>query len=676
MAQPQACPANLTLVIGVGALAARTVEELSKLLASAPVGQRLAMATWVADTSEDLEPAVKWLWSAANLDALENLGFQIPERVVRQPLRLLSLCVVDLSDARAEAGVERARKSLEALQFQTEGLGLLLGTSGWDDIISHTLAKHPQWNLILPFPQQDAVAGSRSAEDISASVARLILLIANPDRCGIGSALRRLVTAGSESAPVACLGGAFVDSGERQLFDYLEQHIAARLLRLQYENLKPFEPAAAFDDQRRGRLIALLGPEDLARKLLKDTPFRLGGDNPWSVSLVDDIVTAELAGVPRRRWIAVLLKLRDFFDFTKARRWREAIEDCEEKLKNELEEAAREDIAALHRYVRGPDRLAVWAERVRDALEKPVEIASVASADLESAVENLRQEISRMPGASLWSRVALLGLLGAEAVRRLLQVWPGALIGWIGFATALAVATLLGLRLFDRAHLRLVTARENAQRALANRYEAQTRDNLILSLGHLRSSLLARIISESKEVVRQSEAALKRAEDLERATLTSLPNLIHVEPVIDNQFAPKVLEHLNPAWAKLQAEAADLGALSPVRGEAEMVGTAKAARDYARSYLESRRGDLTLERLLLLRGAHEPGYADRICARLYQRASMLAGGALISTWAGPADTLDLLSDEILAADANAVKLYTDMQLLGCVMLRSVPGGGK
>src|ERR1022692_830075 len=81
--------ANLTLVLGIGALGDEVVSDLRRLLEGSEDGHSRAVEAWCrADSETSPTEAANRVLSNRNLDSLEQAGFQIPGRRVGQPVRL------------------------------------------------------------------------------------------------------------------------------------------------------------------------------------------------------------------------------------------------------------------------------------------------------------------------------------------------------------------------------------------------------------------------------------------------------------------------------------------------------------------------------------------------------------------------------------------------------------
>ncbi|MFZ5926312.1 MAG: hypothetical protein ACOYX1_02580 [Acidobacteriota bacterium] len=555
---------------------------------------------------------------------------------------------------------------------------MVLGDGLLENLISHQAVSQHSWDWILPFPAQEPSAGTRSADDLAAAVARLLVVLSTPDRPGFGDdVFARAEGPRGSRAPVVRVGAAFLDADITGLADCLAHPIAGELLERQYKDLKRYEPAATFDDERRTSLHSQISLDSLARRLLRETPFALTANpgEPWRVALPVGVITSEVEGLPRRRWVAALLKLRDVLDFTKARRWSEAMESAEKALEESLDEIIKADVIQLHRYVRGPDRLLTWASQAQEVLERQADIARSERAGFDRAVEHLKQEIAMTPTPiAVWARVALLGLLGAAALRYVVGFLIGPGLGWAGFALGLLVAGAGGAWILEKAHRRLFAALHAAQEALARRYEAQGVENLILLLDRLRGRLLARIGEEVARVRAQAAAAIGIASSEKQDFGPGEPaDVINVEWVVPAQLRRRWLERLAPPWAHLHDEAARAGHLVPAPSDGPecMQETAEGLRDFARSCLMARLAESGLAGLIEFRTSVEEGFADRTVRDLDRRAAALAPRCPRRTvWRGPEQVLARIHDAIAELDSDAIENPTEFEMLACLKVET------
>ena len=467
------------------------------------------------------------------------------------------------------------------------------------------------------------------------------------------------------------IGAAFADGRVAELIERLTHLVAGRLLRMQFATPKRYEPAGGFDDLQRTKLTGLVASEILVRKLLEDTPFLLEIEpgKPWRISLPVGNIAVELHDVERSRWFPVLRKMRDFFDFTKGRRWREAIEAAEVRLTQALTDTVANDIDALHHYVRGSDRVIVWGERVREVLESPIEMEKPKAKEFDGTVETLRREISVFPNPmAAGARVLLLGMLGAGGSHFLAGYLIGSLGGIVASILTLVAAAAAGAWFLHQAHARLMRARAEALAALAASYEARMRDNVLVALGRIRESLLKRIDSELADNLKLEQWAIRVAEELEKqsepATVQEMTNVEEVVPVF---MESAYLEHLSLPWNRLLEEAVTKGSLVPHKEWETPSPTSVTVTAFSRRYLESRIADLSLWKQLNFRATEGAGYAATIIEVLERRSRVFAPGVMArGVWLAPSDVLAHLHNEMMTCDPEAVQQPMEIELLGCL----------
>jgi hypothetical protein len=671
--------ASLSLIAGVGPLGERVTTELGKLLPQTGEAQSRAVAVWNASqTNDDLRAAALTLLSAPNLDRLEQLGYQIPQRLSGQPLCPNLVCVIDGGDTGAENRLSEVFSIVEECAPRTAAIAVILGNVNLENVASHRALAQRSWDWILPFPKQEPSAGTRSEDDLIAAVARLLMVLSTPDQPGFGGdVLMRAEPSRGSRSPVLRVGAAFLDADITGLADRLAHPVAGELLERQYKDLKRHEPAATFDDERRTKLHSQIRLDSLARRLLTDTPFALTANpsEPWRVILPAGIITSSVEGLPRRRWVAALLKLRDVLDFTKARRWAEAMESAEKALEESLDTVIAEDVFELHHYVRGPDRMLTWASLAQEILERQPEIARPKLADFDPAVERLKREIATAPTpVAVWARVILLGLLGAAALRYIVGFLIGPGPGWAGFALGLLVAAMGGAWILEKAHRKLFAALQAAQEALSRRYEAQSVENLILLLDRLRGRLLARIGEEVARVRAQAAAANTVANSEKQDFGLQEPvGVVNVEWAVPAALRPQWLEWLSPPWTNLHDEATRAGHMVPVPsdGPACMQETAEALRRFARTYLMDKLTKLGLAGLIEYRSVAEAGFAGRMVSDLDRRAAVLAPRPPRRTvWRGPEHLLERIHDAIVQLDPGVSENPTELEMLACLKVET------
>ena len=671
--------ANLSLIAGFGRLGERVATELGRLLPQTGEAQSRAVAVWNASQpKEDLRAAALTLLSARNLDWLEQLGYQIPQRLAGQPLCANLVCVIDGGETGGENRLSEVFSIVGECAPRTTAIAVMLGEVQLEKLASHDAVAQRSWDWILAFPKQEPSAGTRSEDDLVAAVARLLVVLSTPDQPGFGSdVLFSAEGSRGSRTPVVRVGAAFLDADVTGLADCLAHPIAGELLALQYKDLKRYEPAATFDDERRTKLHSQIQLESLAHRLLAETPLVLTASpgEPWRVTLPAGLITSEVEGLPRRRWVAALLKLRDVLDFTKARRWAEAMERAERALEDSLDKIIEEDVLQLHRYVRGPDRILTWASLAQEILERQPDISRPESAGFDQAVERLKQEIATAPTpVAVWARVMLLGLLGAAVLRYIVGFLIGPVPGWAGFALGLLGAAMGGAWILEKAHRRLFAALHAAQEALSRRYEAQGVENLILLLDRLRGHLLARIGEEIARLRAQAAAALTIANSEKQAFGPQEPTaVVNVEWAVPAALRPRWLEWLAPPWTSLHGEAARAGHMipAPSDGLAYMQGTAEALRSFAQSYLTDKLTKLGLTGLIEFRSSVEAGFADRIVRDLDRRAAALAPRSPRRTvWRGPGPLLAQIHEAVIRLDPDAIENPTELEMLACLKVET------
>lgn len=678
--------ANLAVVVGVGDFGAQVVGQLRVMLRAAPEGHRLAVATRLpTDGPRTLaEFTTKDLLAQANLGRIEELGFEILGRALGHAAPVTFLLVADAGESGAAAAVEETLAGLPAAQVNVSRVGVLTRSGsdaemiGMAEVLASDVGQRTDWNLVLPFPVWERAAGTRSREDLVATVARAIAVLTIPGSESVLRSLLQRPSAASTGPDVAHIGGAFLDARSEELVDRLSHLVAAELLRRQFGGVKAYQPAAAFDEQGRTSAERLVAAERLAQSVMAKTPFVLdlvkGG--PWRIRLSASETAVELQGMPRSRWVAVLRKLKDFFDFTKARRWRETIENEAANVAADLKQSMVDDIDQLYRYPRGPDRVLTWCERVRNRLEQAVDIAAPTVTDFKTSIDRLQQEIATFPDpVALGARVTLLGGLAALTMRTAVAWQWGMMAGIIAFAIVLAVAAGCGLWSYQAAHSRLMRARTAAVAALSSHYEAQARDNLAQALDRVRKELIVHVEAIKAENQRLAHAMVAHAQELDRPPKRDpAVAVVSVEWAVPFGSEGQFLEYLSLPFDQIVRDAAEHSALLPIRdGDAIQRGVpVESVVQFARTYLDSRRPDLTLREQIEFRCGQDAAYLERVVAKL-DRQSMVVTGAMQSsvTWLAPADLLMRVHEAIATRDQSATQQQIELELLACLRVGAV-----
>ena len=669
--------AKLTLAVAVGRLGTPVLAELADLLPHVPEGHRRCVAIW--SDNEQLSAATGILLSQQNLDQLRQLGFQLPAQQLGQPLRLHVMVAIDAGDPAAASSLEKIMDQLSGVPVRRHLTALVLHANTLDDCLSADATRKVRWDVVLPFPAMESSVGRRSEADLVSSVARTMLLLSLPASGVPGSATQ---LSASEGARVLRVGGAFVDARLDDLLKGLGRRVVGRLLRLQFEKPKSLPSPSAYDEDARTNVEAMLTPERLATALVASTPFVLETrqDGAWRLSLPAGETAVELHGLPRHRWVAVLRKLKDFFEFSKARRWREQLESAEEDLLASLKVEMAKDVAALHRYPRGPDRVLTWCDRLRARLEAPFELARHRGRDFEQAAAALRHEVAAAPEAGpLWACAASLGLLAGSAARASGVHVYGFAGGVVGLLAAIGAAAGLALWAREAAHGRLMRARSAALEALAVHYEQQASTNLTGALLRVREALAATVEDRRRQNLLVANAAVVEAEALERRGDSPCDDgLVNVESALPRDREEEFLASLSLPWQQLVAAAASAGVLVPARaddGQTAAVELAPVER-FAQTYLETRRADCTLGQQLAFRARDNAGCVEQLVANLQARAAGLAPGPRAkTTWFGPPDLLDSLGNAIYALDPGAERQPIDVELLACLRVESIAADG-
>ena len=678
---PTCSAIGLALVVGVGTRGVEGLKRVPEVLEWSSEGLRLSTATWdPAAASGSGSAILDGLLSAENLDGLRKLGYIFPELNVGQAIHPLVVILADIDDSASATLVDAILAELKKSVAKCQYVGLLLTSGGMDTAASWTPARLAEWTYLIPAFENTATAGRRSPCDLALHAAQTAAMMADRAHSGLGNRLLAGTTAAPGYTPVAQVGGAYLAHDRSRLATQLEGPIAAEILRLNFREVAPFEPAGAFDSAGETRFPASSAPLEMASSLLVDTPFSLETTvgEPWRIHLATGEVGAEFGRSRPRRWPSILRRTADFFDSSRASVWRETVEGNQHRLESVLRTLIETDLSALHHHTRGPDRILVWAAKSAEALEQPLEIARPANSDFEAAMENLKTEIAKAPSTlARVARVSLVGLLAAEALRRTTLLFLSPIWAWGAFALTLAAAAVSAATIWDRAHRGLIDARDESERSLKARFERQMRDKLVACLADLRTKLGTALASARDQALVEAREALDRADELDQPPAAADDHLVYIERVLAPEDAFSILSELNPPYEWLQREAAEHGALIPARQNPSMSGTAAAVLKLVREWLASQVETLGIDYALETRMKRLQEDFAAIAATLQRRAIAMGPHGICSRfWLAPSSVTAQLQAAVDELEPGASVFNHEGDFLACISFRVEPKGAK
>ncbi len=672
---------GLALVVGVGTRGVEGLKRVPEVLEWSSESLRLSTATWdPAAASGSGSAILDGLLSAENLDRLRRLGYVFPELNVGQAIRPVVVILADIDDSASATVVDAVFPELKKSVAKCQYVGLLLTSSGVDAAMAWTPARRPEWTCFIPALENTATSGRRSPCDLALHAAQTATMIADRAHSGLGSRLLGGTAAAPGYTPVAQVGAAYLAHDQSRLVSQLDGPMAAEILRLNFRNVAPYEPAGAFDSAGETRFPASSTPLDMASSLLVDTPFSLETPvgEPWRIHLATGEVGAEFGRSLPRRWPSILRRTADFIDSSRASVWRETVEGNQQRLESARRTLIETDVSALHHHTRGPDRVLVWAAKSAEALEQPIEIARPANSDFEAAMEKLKTEIAKAPSTlARVARVGLVGLLAAEALRRgtLLLLSPVWACG--AFALTLAATAVWAATIWDRAHRRLIDARDESERSLKARFERQMRDKLAACLADLRTKLGTALASARDQSLVEAKDALDRADELDQPPAATDDHLVYIERVLAPEDASSIRTKLNPPYEWLQREAAERAALIPAGQNPSMSGTAAAVLKLVREWLASQVQTLGIDYALETRMKRLQEDFPAIAATLQSRAFAMGPHGICSRfWLAPSSVTAQLQAAVDELEPGDSVLTHEGDFLACISFRVEPKGAK
>jgi hypothetical protein len=630
--EPIARPlANLVGVIPVGALGLRVAERFAKFLTEVDPGGLMPVHVHRCDGGDDHAGAIRdALLDSSRIAGIEEC-FQL--RGEGAPLELFVVIPFDPAEESVAARARQlvAETDVSALGITVQHVAMPIFDRYLETLSSEMTAGDTRWAMFIPFAMRDRFLGNSTEEATVTRAAKALTLL-----CTTGAGLLRRGRSGDGRTTTLGVGAAWSEDDE-SLLGRLAEVAAHKLIASQYTLPEGEVPSR---QELPGELLRKTNLEAMVRRLIARTPYRLETDTlPWEVSLPSASVTVDVQGIAVEDWPKYLRRHRRFYDFARAKRWREFVERARDELFYELEDAAEQDRNDCYASPGGPRRVLDWADAIEQVLDAPLDLAPTTREDFDAALAMLEEQIAQRPDPlAVVARAALLGLFAAGSVSTLASTVYGPAIAGaaaVGVVAAAGIATAYALRRVNRA---LDESLRVAVRSLAGSYEAVMRRNLVRVVAGLQSRAAQLVASSKNEARRLVLAARNLDAPVARTIAGKASGALPLEPLIPAGWESAFFAELNPDWTALASEAAQAGALSPI-------GTRQAEQDElpldrARTFIRSWLADSTtaesFEHQLAFRERREAGHTQRLLAHL-DRAAALPGEArpFSVVWAAP-----------------------------------------
>jgi hypothetical protein len=671
--------ANLVAVIPAGELGKRVADKLAEFLAEGDWSSQVPVYIHRRTNGEDA--------NAVSLSASIRQDLLRRERIAEieqhsqlrgpeAPLELFIVMPFDPSDAGSVAEASRllAQTTAESMRIPVRYVAVPIADGFLDEMSSLPSIGGDGWTMSIPFPMRDRFEGHSEESITVARAARALALL-----CTTGASLLRLGRSRPGSTTKLAVGAAWA-AGDDGLIDRLADFATRKLLVDLYA--PPAATAAPLGDPPT-ELRRLMNLETLVQRLVAKTPYRLEADRiPWEVSLPSATTAVDVQGVAVDDWPRFLRRLKRYYDFARARRWRESLEAARDDVSIEIDAAAEQDRSDCYRRPTGPKAALVWAAAVERVLDSPLDVARSAAEDFDSALTELENRIAERPEPLAFAaRTALLGVFGAGAAANFANTLYGPPIA-LAAAAAIVVATLVAtICTLRRANAAIDASLWKAVRALSGSYEALMRRNLLKVVPTLQAEA-EKLVASAKTEARRVAASAKGMDPsrVNRDVGRSGPQPL--EPLVPAGWEDLFLEEVAVNWSSLSREAAEAGVLVPTAtaraDKAEVPFT--AALGFVKAWLAHNTTARSPAAQLAFRRRREPGHPRKFLERIGCAASLPGPSQLLCTvWAAPVELQSILpgSDE---ADPGEVRIVSASRI-ECVKVGTLnedpsPGGKR
>lgn len=498
------------------------------------------------------------LRTAEHYERIAELGFEIPETLLGHRARVSCYVVADAAD---DAGTKLTQliNALDDDSAASIALVLATGEAGVSVLLPAVRKSVADTipTAVLPMKRP---AGDRTRDDIVGAACLSLVCLTAPAFRGDAGPLRGLLRS------THVLGAAFVDAASDEFLGSVRNVAAAKLLRMQFENIKTFEPAQLFDELGRTELNAALDWTRLAERMADGTPYIISkkGHN-LGVALPRAEFALNLHDVPMKSWPQAIRSMRQLMRYSSGREWRERLEENAAVLTAGLTELARRDCERLHAYERATDRVLAWREQLLARLKQQPSVLSRSAEGFESSLKSLEVRIAEAPPrVSLWVQCSLAALFASGAAFVLGGVLRGA-IAAVAASVGVAVAVLaVGALYLHSKEENVRRARDRALDALVGTFEEVAASNLETLLDRLKVKLEAAVESEAEACERLAAEYVGLADELE-ARAGGCSAAVDVKPVVEPDAVPAYLDGLHLPWSEFLARACRESVLTPVR---------------------------------------------------------------------------------------------------------------
>lgn len=650
--------------MGVGNLGEEAVERFANRSHHLPEIHRLCVAS--CNDVASVESALAGLRTAEHFERIAELGFEIPETLLGHRARVSCFVVADVTDDHAPAALSELVSALESDQAADIALVLTTGEAGTEVLLpavrKSILSETPA--AILPMRRP---AGDRSRDDITGAASLTLVCLTAPAFRGeagpMGGLLRSTHT----------LGAAFADAASDEFLSAIRDLTASRFIRMQFENVRPFDPTPSYDEGGVTELESNCDWLRLAERLAGETPYIITkkGRN-LAVALPRAEFALDLHDVPRDAWPETIRTMQQLMRYATGREWREKLEANASAISAELTEMARSDCERLHGSKRSTDRVLAWRETLLKLLKARPDVITRKAEGFDRAVAELAQSIEEAPAhAPLWVQCSLAALLCGGAGFALGSAFRGVLVGIIAAIVAAGAVLTVGALYLNSKEENVRRARDRALDALVGTFEKVAAANLATLLDRLKTDIEAAMTTEAEASERLAGEFMAFAEELEDGAGAG-SDAVDVKPVVEPADVPSYLDGQSLPWLDFLSQACKDSVLAPVRSsDGQLELTRDRVTEYASRLVADGAIDVSFPTQLASGTTDAKERVEELLDDLTRR-SEVGDPSAMTTVVHAAD----LDEALLAgkaAEEQAATASADLGLLGCLRMGRLPG---